>query len=69
LVAADKGGPSVLVEGAGRARIPQIEGERLQAGIDDRAVRGRLITVDQTKTLGSKVLKNSPSRPWVHRAL
>jgi hypothetical protein len=41
--------------------------ERLRS--NDRAVRGRLITVDQTKTLGSKVLKSSPLRSWVRRAL
>jgi hypothetical protein len=65
------GEPAVLVGGAllGRGglvadqRRSGIEGQRLEAGVDDRPVLARrLITVAQTKRLGSKALVGAPSR-------
>ena len=64
------GEPAVLVGGAliGRGglvadqRRARIEGERLEAGVDDGAVpRRAAITVAQTKRLGSKALVGTPS--------
>ena len=63
--------PAVLVGGAlvGRGglvadeRRARIEGQRLQpASTMARSSAGRLITVAQTKRLGSKALVGSPSR-------
>jgi len=64
------GEAAVLVGGAlvGRGRLvaderrARIECQRLQAGIDDRPVLRRLITVVHTNRLGSKALVGAPSR-------
>jgi hypothetical protein len=55
-----------LVGGGGLVadqRRARVEGKRLEAGVEDGAVSvGRLITVAQTKRLGSKALVGAPSR-------